>query len=132
VSRAFFADIYFWVGFAGATGVGVPGVAGFDCAGADFSFCSTEAGPPCLMALIDSVIEVNIKRTAEIVVARDSVVAAPRGPNAAWLPCPPNAADISPALPLCKSTTMIRNRHTITWMMVTRIIISGETFLNLE
>ena len=55
-------------------------------AGADFTPCNTEAGPPCLIALIESVIEVNMKRTAEIVVARDSVVAAPRGPNAAWLP----------------------------------------------
>jgi hypothetical protein len=35
------------------------------------------------MALIESVTEVNMNRTAEIVVARESVVAAPRGPNAA-------------------------------------------------
>jgi len=35
------------------------------------------------MALIESVTEVNMNRTAEIVVALESVVAAPRGPNAA-------------------------------------------------
>jgi hypothetical protein len=35
------------------------------------------------MALMESVTDVNMNRTAEIVVALESVVAAPRGPNAA-------------------------------------------------
>ena len=63
---------------------------------------------------MESVTEVNMKRTAEMVVAFESAVAAPRGPKAAWLPCPPKAAEMSPALPLCRSTTIIRNRQTST------------------
>jgi hypothetical protein len=62
---------------------------------------------------MDSVIDVTMKRTADQVVARESAVAAPRGPKAVWLPIPPNAAAISPLLPLCSSTTMIRKKHTI-------------------
>ena len=36
--------------------------------------------------------------TADHVVARERAVAAPRGPKAVWLPCPPKAAATSPAL----------------------------------
>src|SRR5580692_9269528 len=114
--------VYFWVGFAG---VGA-GAAGWVFAGADFSPCRTERGPVCLMALMESVTDVNMNSTAEMVVALESAVAAPRGPNAAWLPCPPKAAEMSPALPLCSRTTTIRNRQTITWMMVTRIIMESR------
>ena len=85
---------YFCVGLPGA------GVAGRVFTGADFWPSKTECGPSCLMALIESVTEVNMKSTAEIVVALERAVAAPRGPNAAWLPWPPKAAEISPALPL--------------------------------
>src|SRR5947209_12099004 len=49
--------------------------------------------------------------TAHQVVARERTVAAPRGPNAVWLPAPPNAPAMSAALPLCSSTTMIRKRQ---------------------
>ena len=63
-------------------------------------------------AKIESVIEVIMKSTADQVVAFESAVAAPRGPNAVWLPMPPNAAAMSPLLPLCSSTTTIRKKHT--------------------
>src|SRR5580693_6644836 len=65
-------------------------------------------------AITESVIEVIMKMTVDHVVALESAVAAPRGPNAVWLPIPPNAAAISPLLPLCSSTTMIRKKQTIT------------------
>ena len=61
---------------------------------------------------MESVIEVNIKMTVDQVVALDSAVAAPRGPKAVWLPMPPKAAAMSPLLPLCSSTTMIRKKQT--------------------
>jgi len=103
---------YFCVGFAGAAGAGV---AGCVLAGADFTPCRTELlWPPCLIAFTERVTEVNMNMTAEIVVALESAVAAPRGPNAAWLPWPPKAAEMSPALPLCSKTTTIRNRQTTT------------------
>lgn len=63
-------------------------------------------------AKIDSVIDVTINSTADQVVALESAVAAPRGPKAVWLPMPPNAAAMSPLLPLWRSTTMIRKKHT--------------------
>jgi len=63
-------------------------------------------------AKIESVTEVTMNRTADHVVALESAVAAPRGPKAVWLPMPPNAAAISPLLPLCSSTTMIKKKHT--------------------
>ena len=65
-------------------------------------------------AKIESVIEVSMKMTAHQVVNLLSRVAAPRGPNAAWLPAPPKVAARSALLPLCSRTTPIRNRQTIT------------------
>ena len=75
--------------------------------------CSTDLGPPRREAMTESVIEVTIKMMADQVVAFDRAVAAPRGPKAVWLPMPPNAAAMSPLFPLCSSTTMIRNIHTM-------------------
>src|SRR5450631_1310424 len=49
--------------------------------------------------------------TAHQVVALDRTLAAPRGPKAVWLPAPPKAPARSAALPLCKSTTMMRTRQ---------------------
>src|SRR5260370_7790382 len=51
------------------------------------------------------------KRIGKQGVGGESSVAAPRGPNAVWLPAPPNAPAMSAALPLCNSTTMIKNRQ---------------------
>jgi hypothetical protein len=53
-----------------------------------------------------------MKATADQVVALESALAAPRGPNAVWLPWPPNAAEISPLFPLCNNTTMIMKKQT--------------------
>src|SRR5208282_1120262 len=102
----------------------VGGVAGFGAGcvltGSDLIPCSTELGPPCLVAYIDRVMEVSMKATADQVVALESAVAAPRGPKAVWLPCPPNAAEMSPLLPLCSSTTRIMKKQTRMWTAVTR------------
>src|SRR5437899_3094960 len=67
---------------------------------------------------MDSVIEVSMKATADQVVALDSALAAPRGPNAVWLPCPPKAAEMSPLLPLCSSTTTMMKKQTRIWSAV--------------
>ena len=63
--------------------------------------------------MMESVIEVNMKMTVDQVVAFERTVAEPRGPKAVWLPIPPNAAAMSPLLPLCSSTTMMRKKQTI-------------------
>jgi len=49
---------------------------------------STDPGPFLREAMTDSVIEVTIKIMAHQVVALVSMVAAPRGPKAVWLPMP--------------------------------------------
>ncbi len=53
----------------------------------------------------------NIKIAAATIVAFSSGFWAPRGPNAVWLPEPPNAAATSPPLPDCNRITRIRKRH---------------------
>jgi len=65
-----------------------------------------------------------MNKIADIVVAFESKVADPLGPKAVWEPIPPNAPARSAALPLCSSTTMIRNKHTITCTIVNRIAIT--------
>ena len=80
--------------------------------GWDLRPCNTDPGPPRLLAQTDRVIEVIIKATADQVVALESALAAPRGPKAVWLPCPPKAAEMSPLLPLCSSTTMMMKKQT--------------------
>ncbi len=102
----------------GAAG-GVAGLAGCEV----FTPSSTELGPDLRCAITESVIEVSMKMIADQVVAFESAVAVPRGPKAVWLPWPPKAAAMSPLLPLCSRTTMIRNRQTKTWTMVRRVII---------
>jgi hypothetical protein len=47
---------------------------------------STEVGPDRRAAEIESVIDVNMKMIADQVVALERTEAAPRGPNAVWLP----------------------------------------------
>jgi hypothetical protein len=62
----------------------------------------------------DSVSEVIIKTIAHHVVARERNVAAPRGPNAVWLPAPPKAPAKSAAFPLCSMMTITSTKHTST------------------
>src|SRR4029077_16247268 len=97
-------------GAAGCGGGTLWGVGGCGGAGLE-NFSSTE--PPCtpLSVCSTSAIAHTMNIIAHHVVARDSTVAAPRGPNAVWLPAPPNAPAMSAALPLCSSTTMIKNRQ---------------------
>lgn len=66
------ALIYFLVG-AGA---------GCVFTGCDFNPCSTELGPPRLLAYTDNVIDVIMNATADQVVAFERALAAPRGPKA--------------------------------------------------
>ena len=109
---------YFCVGawFCGTVGgaEGEDGVAGCDFVWVDFTPESTDVGPVRRAAKIDSVIDVSMKIIADHVVARERTEAAPRGPNAVWLPCPPKAAARSPLFPLCSKTTAIRKKQTIT------------------
>ena len=95
------------------------GAAGTGFAGADFVvllFTPESTEPPPVFAMrearTDSVIDVTMKIMADQVVAFERAVAAPRGPKAVWLPWPPNAAAMSPLLPLCSSTTTINKKHT--------------------
>ena len=57
--------------------------------------------------MIDSVSEVSMNTTAEIVVALLNAVAAPRGPKTVCDPMPPKAPAKSAALPLCSSTSTV-------------------------
>jgi len=98
--------------FCDAGAGGGAGLAGWDLAGADLTPWRTEFVPAWREAKTESVIDVTIKMTADQVVAFDRIVAAPRGPKAVWLPMPPKAAAMSPLLPLCSNTTMMRNKQT--------------------
>jgi hypothetical protein len=120
---------YFCVGawFCGTVGGAAgAGVAGCDLVVAGFTPENTEVGPVFRAAIIDSVIDVSMKMIADQVVARESTDAAPRGPNAVWLPCPPNAAARSPLLPLCSNTTAIRKKQTITCTVVIKTVTNMQ------
>ena len=102
----------------------MPGTAGPAFAGV--FFCRSRTLPELdafLIARIARVSEVSMKSAAAMVVAFERTVAEPRGPNAVWDPIPPKAPAKSAALPLCKSTTTTRKKHTIIWMKVNRIVI---------
>jgi len=96
----------------GLTGTGTDLCAG---SGADDGEVSStlDPKPADFVAMIDNVIEVNIKMIAETVVAFDNNVADPRGPNAVCDPMPPKAPARSAAFPLCSKTTTIRKTQTI-------------------
>jgi hypothetical protein len=96
----------------------------FGAVNAPFFFTSSDELPPPAprVASTESDIDVNIKTIAEIVVAFESSVAEPRGPNAVCEPWPPNAPAKSAALPLCSNTTIIRNTQTSTCITVSSMI----------
>src|SRR6185312_199318 len=73
--------------------------------------------PTVMMA---RVMLVSMNSTAHTIVALPRAVCAPRGPKAVWLPMPPKAEAMSPALPLCSRMTVIKNRQTRTWTRVIR------------
>src|ERR1019366_4477399 len=89
-SRILRRDFYFCVGawFCGTVGGadGATGVAGCDFVCAGFTPESTDVGPVRRAAKTESVIDVSMKMIADQVVARERTEAAPRGPNAVWLP----------------------------------------------
>ncbi len=105
---------YFWFGAWSCGTVGGADGAGCDFVCDGFRPESADVGPDLRAAKIESVIDVNMKIIADQVVARESTEAAPRGPNAVWLPWPPKAAAKSPLLPLCSRTTAIRKKQTRT------------------
>ena len=105
-------------GTAGDAGIGTGAGAVFAGTGA-LLFTGADSktvvpNPAFRVARMESESEVTMNKIAEIVVALESSVAEPRGPKAVCDPIPPNAPARSAAFPLCRSTTMIRNRHTIT------------------
>lgn len=73
-----------------------------------------------LFARITRTSEVIMNNEAAIVVALESMVAPPRGPNTVCDPIPPNAPAKSAAFPLCSSTTMIRKKQ----IMMCRAVIA--------
>src|SRR5882762_1930884 len=109
----------------GAAGTGASGIGtGAVCTGsagtaglAVFENCCNtelpEAAPVEFWRMVMA-IDVNMNMIAHHVVAFERNVAAPRGPNAVWLPAPPNAPARSAASPLCNSTTMISRPQTKT------------------
>lgn len=112
---------------AGVTWIGlplvVPGSAFWKIAGEDLLF---------RVEIKDSESDVNINKAAAMVVAFDNTVAEPRGPNTVWEPMPPNAPARSAALPLCSSTTIARNKQTITCTIVIKMTIWGIQRTNLR
>src|ERR1700693_3101161 len=103
----------------GACEAGASGSAGF-CAGAGLvpMRSKIEPKPPrCFDWRRTIVIEVTMNMMAHQVVALERNVAAPRGPNAVWLPAPPNAPARSAALPLCSNTTMTSMKQIKIWAM---------------
>jgi len=71
--------------FCGAAGF-CAGAAGCVFTGCDFTSFSTDVGPPLFVTSTDKVMDVIMNATADHVVALESALAAPRGPNAVWLP----------------------------------------------
>src|SRR5579863_9425388 len=94
---------------------------GTDCFAGVFFSKIVELVPELRVATIESDSEVHMNTMAEIVVAFESSVADPRGPNAVCDPMPPNAPARSAAFPLCNRTSMIRKIQTTTWMMVNKM-----------
>jgi hypothetical protein len=96
---------------AGTEGTGTAGVAGAaGCLDGFENCCSTELpvdDATVLSTCIVSAMDVSMNMMAHHVVAFERNVAAPRGPNAVWLPAPPKAPARSAASPLCSMITMI-------------------------
>lgn len=93
--------------------------------GADF-FVRSSTLPPLDAFRVSTIAKNNdetMNSPAASVVAFDSIVADPRGPNAVWEPIPPNAPARSAALPLCSNTTPIKKTHTAMWIKVRIIVI---------
>ena len=101
----------FGVAGVGAAGAGITGAGGF---GVFENCCSTERPEAAAVEFWRMVmaIDVSINMIAHHVVAFERNVAAPRGPNAVWLPAPPKAPARSAASPLCSNTTMIKRPQT--------------------
>lgn len=73
-------------GVGDCEGGGAAGVTGCDFVVEGLTPDRTDFAPPERAAKTDKVIEVIMNRTVDHVVALERAVAAPRGPNAVWLP----------------------------------------------
>ena len=96
----------------GAAGAGTAGAAGLpvfeNCCNTELPEAEAVEFWRMVMAM-----DVSMNMIAHQVVAFERNVAAPRGPNAVWLPAPPNAPAKSAASPLWSNTTMINRPQTM-------------------
>jgi hypothetical protein len=93
---------------AGAVGAGTAGAGCFDV----FENCCNTELPVDATAefwCMVNAMDVSMNMMAHHVVALERNVAAPRGPNAVWLPAPPKAPARSAASPLCSMITIIKS-----------------------
>ena len=88
------------------------GFAGADCLAGVWPSRTVVPKPALRVAIIESASDVHMNTTAEAVVAFESKVAEPRGPNAVCEPMPPNAPARSAAFPLCSRMTTTRKMQT--------------------
>ncbi len=97
----------------GAAGItGANGLAGAVFTGAFWRSRTLPEEAAPRVAKIASVSDVIMNIAAASVVAFESSVVDPRGPNAVCDPMPPKAPARSAAWPLCNSTTMIKKKQT--------------------
>jgi hypothetical protein len=137
VSRRILIGVGYFDG-AGAAGAGMAGAgagadagdAGAGTAGADFDVfencCNTElpVDPTAEFWCMVNAMDVSMNMMAHQVVALERKVAAPRGPNAVWLPAPPKAPARSAASPLCSMITTIKSAQ----MMMCNVTSIKYTF----
>ena len=81
--------------------------------------------PASLDAMYASTIDVSMNTVAAVAVRRRRNVDAPAPPNTEPAFEPPNAPPMPPPLPCCNSTVSMRNRHTRTCRIVTRVDMEG-------
>ena len=74
---------------------------------------------------MDKVMEVSMNTMADPVVSFDKKEAVPRAPKAVCDPAPPKAPARSALFPDCSSTIRINIKQTITWIIVSKIIINS-------
>lgn len=85
---------------------------------------------PFVVAIVNKR-EVTMKTTALAVVSLFRNVEAPLLPKRVWLD-PPKAAPMSAPFPLWSNTMKIRKRHTSTWHIIKRVVITPTSLLALK
>ena len=77
----------------------------------------------CMRPRKERLTEVSMNRIAATAVSLAKNGAAPVLPKTVWLE-PPKAAPMPAPLPCCSSTIKIRASETMTWMMMTKVVIT--------